>query len=108
MARVATNVEQLEAKVSGVNEALSKLITLAPDVNATEEGLKNALQLFEKEILGLRREVRQYTLEIQSATHLHLTTHPVTLSVGPAVVPESAPENPKPKKDKKPSKRKKP
>lgn len=98
-------LDQLEAKVSGVNEALSKLIMLAPDVSATEERLKNALQLFKQEILGLRHEVRQYTLQISDSLH-HLSDH-VPLSVG-SVEPENPPQNPKPKKDKKTSKRKKP
>ena len=73
-------VEKLEAKVKGVNETLSRLIPLAANVNTTEEGLKNALHLFEQEILGLRKEVRNYVLEIQPG-HLKVTGHPVTLRV---------------------------
>lgn len=55
-------VEKLEAKVKGVNETLSRLIALAANVNTTEERLENALRLFEQELLGLRKEVRNYVL----------------------------------------------
>jgi hypothetical protein len=93
-------IEKLETKVSGVNETVSRLITLAPDVNTSEEAFKKALELFEQEIRGLRKETKHYVLATATG-RFNLTgypVHPFTTSVEPVFVPESPHHNPDTKK----------
>jgi len=54
-------VEELEAKVRGVNETLGRLITLAPDVNTNETTFNYALGVFERAMRGLRELVSTYS-----------------------------------------------
>lgn len=84
-------IDTLEAKVASVNETLSRLITLAPNVNATEDRFKEALRLFEQEIRGLREHTSVYSGYsgyASAAGRFHLIASSAG-SVGPVLVPEN-------------------
>lgn len=89
-------VEELETKVRGVNETLSRLITLAPDVNATEERFNDAMRLFEQEILGLREHTKSVSVSASASISASpspgfdepYTWHPMTSVAAPVYVPE--------------------
>lgn len=103
-------VETIGKQIQRVNATLSKVIISAPNLELPDGELDKALKNFQEEVLGLRREVREHTLQISDSLHRHWGDH-VSLSVGsvePVFVPESPRQNPQPKKGKTPSKRKKP
>lgn len=92
-------IEELEAKVRGVNETLSRLITLAPDVQATEDRFQDALRLFEQEILGLREHTKSVSASaspspsISYSDSLFRFRNPHTVTVEP-LVPKDQLQNP--------------
>ena len=108
--RPSEDVAKIEQRIDEINRSLGSIMLEMANLEGSEVRVEKAFKLFREEILGLRREVREHTLQIHDSLHRHWGDH-VSLSVGsvePVFVPESPRQNPQPKKVKKTSKRKKP